>query len=422
MPASFMRVGNTSGTSVTAAGNRFVGAFGGGGMGNTATEASGAIPWPENGTFSKLSMTVLGNNITGAYNKNTRFRKNLANGNQVVTATLGTLGVVTDNSNTDFVVTGDQVGAQVQPGSGSGGGGVTYTTIGCSYDSADFPTLCVNMLGAGADLATNLNFGEVRTTPPWGSLRWTGVPNDANVLDIRGYSPIISSLTVSVLTNGLSGGTPTTNLRSWISGALGNQSVSIAAGATGFFQDLTNTDYVKMPDKVAVYAENGANAGAIAIRVAAMRYRDITGFQVCAGNDNNAGAGGIAVAAGATVFTTLYGTYNNPSAATESGLSTPPNVSLLTARNMQVYLSANTLTGGLTARFRRAGADGNQVIVVSAGQTGLFEDLSNTDSVGPTEACNYSFTGGAGTGTATVRKTTTTWTQPNRSRNRCYVS
>lgn len=413
-----MRSGNTTGVNLTAGTARFLGGFGGAGMGNTAAEASGAIPWPEAGTFSKLTMTVLANAITGAYNKNTRFRKNAANGNQVVTATLGTLGVVTDNSNTDAVVAGDRVGQQIQAGSGTGPGNVTYTTQGCTYVSGSSPALCVAMLGSGADVSTNLNNGETRITPPWGSLRWYALPDPVQVLDIRGYSPVLSALTVSVSANSL---TASTTVRSWINAAFGNQTLTVGTGATGFFQDLSNTDYVKSGDKVAIYATTNAGAGAATFRVAMMRYADITGFQTAAGNDNNVGAAGIAITSGSTFFATIAGTYNTSTGTSETGVATPPNVSGLKAKNLQVYVSANTLVNPLVARFRKAGADGNQVVTIPAGSTGLFEDLSNVDSVGSTDAVAISYSVSSGAGSATVRKSAVTWVQPTPSRNKGYL-
>lgn len=408
MPSSFMRAGNTAGAPVTSGGQRFVGAFANCGLSNGAAEATGSPAWPENGTFSKLTMTIKSNAISAGTNtKNTRFRKNLANGTQIVTATLGTLGVVTDLSNTDSVVAGDRVGILIGASSGAGGGTVTYTAVGTTYESSSYPALSVVMLGAGADLAANYTAGEFRYGIPWGSNRWNGVGPGS--LSIRGISPIISSLTISASTSTV---TAPITYASNINGSAGVQSVTIPATTTGYYQDLTNSEYVKPNDNVTITAFS-TGTGATGIRVASMIYRDITGFQAAAGSDN-AALGGIPITPGSTFYGTIAGSYTTTGTGTvESEVATHPNVTGLRARNFLVYISANTATATFTATLRIGSADSTQVLSVPAGSTGLFEDLSNSDAVGSTTAVAAKYELAGGSGSVSVYKVQTTWTQPS---------
>lgn len=404
-----MRSGLAIGAPVTAGGQRFIGAIGNGGFESSAAEATGAVPWPEAGTFSHLTMTIKSNAISGAYTKNMRFRKNTANGNQIVSATLGTLGSVTDISNSDSVVLGDRVGYLIGAGSGVGGGTVTYTVAGVTYTSTTFPDLSVVMLGAGSGVAANYSAGSARLTPPWGSPRWNGVNNEG-VLNIRGISPVVSSLTIS---NSSSTATASTTFTSHINGSNGTQSVVIPASTTGYFQDLTNSEYVKPNDMITIAADS-PGTGAVGVRVAAMRYRDITGFQVAGGSDS-AALGGVTVTPGSTFYVPIAGSQNSTgTSTTETEVAAPTNITGLRVRNLLVYASANTATATLTAVLRIGGADSSQILTIPAGATGAFEDLSNSDSVSSSALLSVSYALAGGAGSVSMYKTQTTWVQPSR--------
>lgn len=69
-----------------------------------------------------------------------------------------------------------------------------------------------------------------------------------------------------------------------------------------------------------------------------------------------------------------------------------------TLSHARANVRLNTTTAGATLRVRKNGANGNQVVTVTALTTGYFEDLVNTDTVAAGDKLNYLFarTGGSG--------------------------
>ena len=115
---------------------------------------------------------------------------------------------------------------------------------------------------------------------------------------------------------------------------------------------------------------------------------------------------------GATGFTFSLTTYHAPF----SSYRQPNNTAQLTEANKQVYLrvsngvfsrmavysATNDLSVTGTFQFRNNGANGNQVVSVTASTTGLFQDTTNTDTVTSGNPCCIKFTSAAGSGTLTL--------------------
>lgn len=70
-----------------------------------------------------------------------------------------------------------------------------------------------------------------------------------------------------------------------------------------------------------------------------------------------------------------------------------------TASNFYVWVANNTRTTTTTFATRKNGADGNQSVSYTAGQTGAKEDTSNSDSLVAGDDFNYRITNGGGGGT-----------------------
>ena len=107
------------------------------------------------------------------------------------------------------------------------------------------------------------------------------------------------------------------------------------------------------------------------------------------------GGGGSSISAGSTRYMSLGGVLTLQ--GTEAGAQVLMRDSY-TSANLQVLVLTNTLSGACTIRMRKNSGNGNQVISLSAGQTGLAEDSVNTDSVVDGDLLAISIVTAAGTG------------------------
>lgn len=106
----------------------------------------------------------------------------------------------------------------------------------------------------------------------------------------------------------------------------------------------------------------------------------------------------------ANIFDNNTTTFWVPTGSISSNTSTEANTkyrirSTFTASNLYGYITNNAHTTTTNIRTRKNGANGNQVITFTAGQTGVVEDTSNTDSLSAGDDFNFSITVGNGTGT-----------------------
>jgi hypothetical protein len=168
--------------------------------------------------------------------------------------------------------------------------------------------------------------------------------------------------------------------------ANGNLAISIGAGATGIFEDTVNTDAAVNGDLVNWYISSGSTTGTIQARITAEVANAQTKHQALC----SAGSSAITLAAGGTFFSPVNWV------KTSSGAAIPAQLNH-TASNLQCTLTANTTSSPSTLVFRKNGVTGNMSVSIGAGLTGIFSDLTNTDSVQSTDQLNYMWTVGTGT-------------------------
>ncbi len=196
-----------------------------------------------------------------------------------------------------------------------------------------------------------------------------------------------SNLFINFVTNG-TGGNQVARLR--INGANGNQSITISSGATGYFEDTTNTDSIAIGDEVCLFLDRPASGNS-----------QFTGFGA---NFESSGSNSMYTAsAGAntasTTTSSLFGMTGS------SGVSNTAQRSYVdtatTLSNMAVYISANTRTSQTGFRTIINGSAGNLSISISASTTGYFEDTSNTDSLVAGDLWQFQRVTNTGTGSIT---------------------
>jgi len=304
-------------------------------------------------------------------------RVNGGNGNQVINIPTVTTGTFEDAANTDALVTGDLFDTKVASASGSGT--TTFTVISYILSTVTNTTPILATVGN-----ISLFQNSTRYIGLGGEIGWSNT-------EVEGQyrfrvAATLSNLRVYLTTNNH---TTATTARTRVNGGNGNQSVSIGAGATGAFEDAVNTDNIASGDNVNYQVVTGITTTSA-----------WTLFQV---KSNSAGR---QVIAGLISTTTTLGngltrylpceTDCQAFALVEARTQTEANAAF-NAKNMYVYISANTLDGATTFRLRKNSGNSNLVVSVGAGLTGQFEDIVNTDSFVAADLLNWSvITGGTG--------------------------
>lgn len=185
------------------------------------------------------------------------------------------------------------------------------------------------------------------------------------------------------------------DLQSYIGAGAGNQAISIPAGTTGTFHDAVNSDALVSGNLICWRTVN-PGAGAASLTIIGCT---------------------LATAVNTTPILMNTGSYNFPDSSTRyTGLMGRLSShawdeartqytfrAASTLSNMSFYVSANTLDGTVTVRVRVNGGNGNQVIVVGAGTSGLFEDAVNTDAISIGDEVNYQAVALGTAGTAMFR-------------------
>jgi hypothetical protein len=232
------------------------------------------------------------------------------------------------------------------------------------------------------------------TTKFWnlhGGLDNTGTESQAQQKVYTGgtYSFMRVNVTVNTET-----GTSTFIFRK--NGANGNQTFPVAASGTGVFVDATNTDTVVTGDLVNLKSTGGSAGGSWSLSLIASVFEtgdSTTVTKMTYGIP--AGTSGMTAAA-TTWYPPLMGSSSTVSVpdTTEANSQSLQRVSG-TFKNLSVSVLTNSRTTIGTVTFRKNGSNGNQTIPITAGGTGIFEDVTHTDTVVANDLVNYSYTSGA---------------------------
>lgn len=352
-----------------------------GGRGTATSTTESDVYWATRnaGTWDKLQTQVIGNLAATAV---LRFRKNSANGNQLVSPGAAT-GYFEDTSNSDTVSAGDNLALNHTAGTTSA---VTYQQISSSFTpaGADY----VSRTGCGA--ASGLSFTTAATdfTQPWGDTLSTA-QGDSVAKAVVENASVAKNLYSNVLTNAR---TTTTNLRLWKNNAAGNLIIPYTSGQTGIKEDTSNSDTLAAGDTIdGAVSTAAADSNSI---VVVNLFIDLTStsasvpYVTCNLGTINAnltryyavigrGAGNITVEAQVQYKAEQAGTFEKSS----------------------IVISTNTVTATTNFRMRVNGNPGNNVRVIASSTTGTITDTSNTDAVVASDLVDVELTTGA-TGTS----------------------
>lgn len=175
---------------------------------------------------------------------------------------------------------------------------------------------------------------------------------------------------------------------------VGNQILTIPAGVTGVFADITNIDTVTAGDPYAIGATFPVTGGAIQISQIGGVYEDSSGNYVS--KYSGVATAVLNGAVDVTRFGALAGV--NVSQTSEASQQTMMTTSG-TLKNLSGRAYLNGHNTDIIYRIRINGADGNSFITVPASTTGYYEDISNSDSVVDGDLVCISGFSGPATGT-----------------------
>jgi len=364
-------------TSINSSQTRYIACANGNESINGA-EASVQIKYNVIGTFSNQQCTVSANTLNGTTTLRTRI--NTANGNGVISITSSTTGYFEDASNTDTIAADDLVNFSLVSAGSSGS--ITVACVGIIFDASSnnfnrfagsfngFSTASVTryypLCGAGAVTSTEANTRLTVKDSFTGQNFYVYIASNAR--------------------------TTTTTLRTRKNGANGAMSVSVTTGATGLFEDNSNTDSLVSGDTYNLALTTSTGTGTIQPRV--------TSVALVNSSDKS-----LTMASGGTARIVTAGNtfYAEAGASCLATSSTEADVALRArdvARmsNFAAYISFNDSNVTATAVTRIDGADGNQTFSVGAGATGAFTDSTNTDLLSVTSKINFKYSAPAGTG------------------------
>lgn len=169
-----------------------------------------------------------------------------------------------------------------------------------------------------------------------------------------------------------------------------NLTISIAAGTSGKFEDVANTDTISASDGCNIKCTTPNTSGSLTLGSGCIIFNATTNtfFRLL----NN--GWGLSTAS-STRYSILHGA---GAVSTTESLMTAIMEATYTGQNLAVYISSNPRTTTTTYRTRKNSANGGMSVSVTTGATGLFEDNSNTDSLVSTDTYNYQIVTGTGTG------------------------
>jgi hypothetical protein len=358
-------------------------ALSGGAFAVAATaEANSQCPLNKAGTLSNLAINI---NTTGT-TRSITMRNNGANGNQTVAIADGAGGIHEDAVNTDTIAAADKLNTVLN----EAGTNPTVYWIRYLFDATSNHVAYYGRQGAiGFSTASTTAYGLL--SGGTGGNFTTTIGNAQQTIRAPG---VLSRFNVFISANNR---TTTTTISTNIGGSAGNGTVSVTSGATGLFEDATNTDTVSSGSLVCIEIVTGTGTETITVQRAGVTLENTTDDK----NDLFAGAV-VSRSASATVHYLPLCGGSTLAVTTESQPAVTHSFSGTVSR-LRMYLSANTLSGGNgTVRLRKGGTDGNQVLTLTAATTGLFEDTTNTDTFVGSDTVNLSIVDAASSGSITA--------------------
>lgn len=381
MPSAVMTSGRIS---VSATSSNYYVSIGGSALGITTNEQRMYTKIYDDLVWNKAWVRITANTRDGTCTFVSR--KNGATANQSIAIGAGLTGAFEDAINQDNLVNGDLINYSMIIGGTTGSIGHTATRSILTHGGSEVSYVCcpgsTNNLAAGVHHLSIIgrHFGS-------------GVVTEASAnIKARG-SATLSKLRIFISTNTTTSPSTLIVLKNSIAG---NQSITIGAGLTGFFEDATNQDSIVDGDLICHRLTNGGG-GNIIFQNAQMRNVAATSGRIAGAYFS---AGTSAWTFGLTNYSTLEGELGTYVTELESQIDIEQAARIYGVR---MYINTNTVDGASTLTLRKDNASTNIAVIIGAGLTGAFEDASNTTDLISTSLVNWLWVTAGTTGSIAVK-------------------
>ena len=339
--------------------------------------------------FAKLVTRFTANTASGG-TSTLSSRNNGVDGNLLISIPASTSGTFTDDAGADTVSDGQTFGWKLIPASG---GSLTGQYVNCTSTPVNVTSQKVSqqifVYTNGGNALQTFNNASSTTFHAIDGNASENASTEAQQ-QVKIYSEAsFKGLQIYAHANAR---TTTTTIRFRKNTTNGNLAVSIGAAATGKLEDITNADGVLPNDLICYAVETGTGTEALTMGMFSV-YRkgvDANGIAISASS----------VAAGPT-NANAYGAYsieNMIAGGADAAVSSRPKTSI-TISNLSIYLATNGITATSTFQFRKNAAATAISISITASTTGLFENVTDTDTAAADDLINTACTAGA-TGTS----------------------
>ena len=345
---------------------------------NQTSETVAEAKFQHAGTLSGMSIYIITNSRSASCTL--KLRKNGADGNQSITIGAGVTGIFEDTSNTDTLAANDEVCYEFDVSSGSGT--ILPLSVCTHYEATTDTVVKAVSLFTYNLFSTATSYTGFPTEP----IQHADRGSEASRIYTAQTAFTCDHLAVYVSSNSKAGNV-TFKVRK--NGADGNQSLTIGTGATGWFEDSSNSDSFSIGDEFAIENETLGTGSFIVLRTDINIITTGTEVPYSAGNDT-----GLYAAESSTVYIPVFPYI---SATDTAGYRLYPQLAF-TAKRFSVHIAVSTTTATTTINFLIDGVAGNQTLSVGAGVSGLFEDTSNTDAIGATDGISIEIDSPSGSG------------------------
>lgn len=355
-------------------------------LAQSGTESVTEMPVREAGVFNNLYIRV----FTNTLNQTAVFttRKSQADTAITLSVSAAATGVFEDTSNSASYADTDEIACKMVIAAGSGS--IIVTQVAHQFEPTDTSKTVVCLAAFAAVNITSAS--ATQYTQPCCTMAVGATEADQKWRVGAGFTS--SNFYVNVNANAR---TTTTTFRTRVNGANGNQLVSVVAAATGIFEDTSNSDTLADGDDYNYSWTTGTGTETMTIVTIASKVTSANGqFPLITGV-----TAGVATGVGTTTYVPANGRYevNNNEIRSKAQPRFTFDVTKLSA-----LISANTLSANATIRVRDDGANGNNLLTITASTPGLYQDTTNSDTItSGTDDVNYQIATGAGSGSMTVR-------------------
>jgi hypothetical protein len=347
----------------------------------TATEAEAEVVFRTAGTLSKLGVRLSTNGITG----NTVFtvRKNGADTGMTVTFGSSVTGYQEDLTNTVSVSAGDKICLKSVPGGATGTFLIRIISLCFVATSGDAVQILGNYQSNAIAAASTTRYYPLNG-------RFANTSTEASTKVRQRTAGTYAKLMIYVSANAR---TNNTTFKSRKNGSDGNLSITIGAGATGVFEDTSNSDTVVPGDDYNLATTLGTGTESITYTVCKIEFTSVVEMKGILETANTGSSADIA--ANTTTYLPIGGSSIN---TTDTNAKRRIRNGKILIDNLHVYVSTNTVTADSTVTLMVNGVATTLVATITNATTGLFVDTSHVITAGAVDDINLKVvTGASGT-------------------------